>query len=122
ATQHWPRHHPHPCCHGRRPHAGRGAGLPSVHGAVPGPWLDDHAPARVLCRGDGGVLVSGFKGTPGPWELGEDGVWLGSVYSEDGLGIALVYGEGDIDEPRPREEGEANARLIAAAPELLKAL
>jgi len=60
--------------------------------------------------------------TPGPWELGEDGVWLGSVYSEDGLRIALVYGEWDIDEPRPREEGEANARLIAAAPELLKAL
>src|SRR5690606_23383477 len=60
--------------------------------------------------------------TPGPWELGEDGVWLGSVYSEDGLRIALVYGEWDIDEPRPREEGEANARLIAATPDLLAAL
>lgn len=52
--------------------------------------------------------------TPGPWELGEKrGVWVGPVVMADNgsRGVAFVCGESD-----------ANARLIAAAPELLAAL
>lgn len=81
--------------------------------------------------------MSEFKGTPGPWtlvsgynifsELGADGgdgykapendgwliatVELGRVFSEDGEIIELGHGV-----------ARANARLIAAAPELLEAL
>ncbi len=55
------------------------------------------------------------KHTAGPWEsqatAGHDIHGQSSVYSEcDGKDIAIVY------------DGEANARLIAAAPELLEAL
>jgi hypothetical protein len=52
--------------------------------------------------------------TPGPWAVGKHrGVWVGPVISaEDGRkGVAFVCGESN-----------ANARLIAAAPELLAAL
>ena len=52
--------------------------------------------------------------TPGPWIVGEHrGVWVGPVIRAEGghKGIAVVVGESD-----------ANARLIAAAPELLATL
>ena len=52
--------------------------------------------------------------TPGPWSVGDKrGVWVGPVVTaEDGKrGVAFVCGESD-----------ANARLLAAAPELLAAL
>jgi hypothetical protein len=52
--------------------------------------------------------------TPGPWTVGDKrGVWVGPVISaEDGRkGVAFVCGESD-----------GNARMIAAAPELLSAL
>lgn len=52
--------------------------------------------------------------TPGPWIVGEHrGVWVGPVIRAEGghKGIAFVVGESD-----------ANARLIAAAPELLATL
>lgn len=51
--------------------------------------------------------------TPGPWGVGEKrGVWVGPVVMADsrGRGVAFVCGESD-----------ANARLIAAAPDLLAA-
>jgi hypothetical protein len=53
--------------------------------------------------------------TPGPWEsqhtAGHDTHGQTAIYAEaDGKDIAIVY------------DGEANARLIAAAPELLRAL
>lgn len=49
--------------------------------------------------------------TPGPWTVGEHrGVWVGPVVHADGKGVAFVVGSED------------NARLIAAAPELLAAL
>ena len=61
--------------------------------------------------------------TPGPWELGDEGVYIGSVYDADGLRVAFVYFQDEKSETgRPRQEEEANARLIAAAPDLLEAL
>lgn len=67
------------------------------------------------------------KHTPGPWEMGEAGSW------EDGLRTATEYfvrRPGDdvaiasdiIDPANDDTPSEANARLIAAAPELLAAL
>ncbi len=60
--------------------------------------------------------------TPGPW------IYAYSPYtSQDGKEIPAfeVHGEEkvcDTNENRPGEEQEANARLIATAPELLEAL
>lgn len=58
------------------------------------------------------------KHTPGPWYVGREDQNTGEieVVSEDRPYICLVF-PGAIDEVTP-----ANARLIAAAPELLEAL
>lgn len=56
-----------------------------------------------------------FKGTPGPWKIGkypDNDV----VFGPDGHGVAW------IEDTTASGEEEANARLIAAAPELLEAL
>src|SRR5512138_3134996 len=72
--------------------------------------------------------MSAFKGTPGPWSVTHD--------AERGLRdeVAVCYGAGRdgalyvvaersaFDTPDFRAMREANARLIAAAPELLDAL
>ena len=56
-----------------------------------------------------------FKGTPGPW-TGKD---VGIAKQDDaGLQLGFIM---TFDEKR-RDECAANARLIAAAPELLEAL
>jgi hypothetical protein len=62
--------------------------------------------------------MSAFKGTPGPWETGDDVILcadpdmiIGSVFPFDRDGTGFTYGE----------VTKANARLIAAAPELLEA-
>jgi len=51
--------------------------------------------------------------TPGPWDAyetaGHDRHGQSAVYDQNGKDIAIVY------------DGDANARLIAAAPELLEA-
>ncbi len=52
------------------------------------------------------------KYTPAPWRLSEEN----NVWSEGGIRIANVCPQSD------GAEKEANARLIAAAPELLAAL
>ena len=55
------------------------------------------------------------KGTPGPWKIGnypDNDV----VFGPDGHGVAW------IEDTTASCEEEANARLIAAAPELLEAL
>ena len=65
------------------------------------------------------------KHTPAPWSLGSPGDGeIGSVYCDNSLGsrIAIVYGPAQKFTIFPREEEEANARLIAAAPDLLEAL
>ena len=51
--------------------------------------------------------------TPGPWHV-ESG---DEVRAADGWEVAYIYGAS-----RQRVDWEANARLIAAAPELLEAL
>lgn len=66
-----------------------------------------------------------MKHTPGPWELGRfyptfEGAKISSAeitqVGEMGI-LGMVYRP-----DRSREEGEANARLFAAAPQLLTAL
>jgi hypothetical protein len=69
-----------------------------------------------------GLAMSEFKGTRGPWKIGtaislptKDLAVFPSA--ETGLCICLVSPKGCIS-----YEDEANAKLIAAAPELLSAL
>ena len=64
-----------------------------------------------------------FKGTPGPWIIRRGasnmkGIISGFRWS----GFAKVYLSIKDGNPSDRAEGEANAALIAAAPELLVAL
>ena len=57
--------------------------------------------------------------TPGPWQMG------GELISKEGsnLEIASVWSESANRKLSPRQsEADANARLIAAAPELLEVL
>ena len=54
--------------------------------------------------------------TPGPWEVSDTGA---NIYGATGDIVASVHG---LPKPHLTSEGKANARLIAAAPELLKAL
>jgi len=51
--------------------------------------------------------------TPGPWRVDSDGILLGGDFPRD-----IPIGRVNLD----KHDGEANARLIAAAPELLAAL
>lgn len=58
-----------------------------------------------------------FKGTPGPWIEGDC-----SVYAENDSDIAAVYdGQPTSILDMNKDVAQANARLIAAAPELLEA-
>ena len=56
--------------------------------------------------------------TPGPWAYRGNGDDAFTVYSEDRGGIALVH-DPLAQEMGRMDEIEANARLMAAAPELL---
>lgn len=60
--------------------------------------------------------------TPGPWECGT-GDYSGGVYCDNEFGsrVAIVYGKGQDWPVFSREEEEANARLIAAAPDFSEA-
>lgn len=64
-----------------------------------------------------------IKHTPGPWIVREGDEWTNSIVTREG---ELPNGEPAYWEVasynRRRSEAEANARLIAAAPELLSAL
>jgi hypothetical protein len=63
--------------------------------------------------------------TPGPWEVGSEGNGKpGYVYCNNSLGsaVAIVFGKPLRLTVFSPEEEEANARLIAAAPDLLAAL
>lgn len=64
------------------------------------------------------------KHTPGPWWLQADGVgWYVECTPERGHSVAYVRAEVEEDDPdTPDAEKEANARLIAAAPDLLAVL
>ena len=62
--------------------------------------------------------------TPGPWWLQADGAgWYVECTPERGYSVAYIRSEVAEDDPdTPDAEKEANARLIAAAPDLLEAL
>ncbi|HFD7741096.1 TPA: hypothetical protein ACF54C_004942 [Serratia marcescens] len=71
---------------------------------------------------DGENVMSGFKGTPGPWEVDRNNVHSGRIAT-----IHHCIGNDWVeiwspDWPDTEEKQEANARLISAAPELLEAL
>lgn len=58
--------------------------------------------------------------TPGPWSYGQDGIDCWTLFfddSGDGCGDGEVYISDAAD-----DNSEANARLIAAAPDMLQAL
>ena len=61
-----------------------------------------------------------MKHTPGPWEVSEE--WHGDLYID-----SYIEGEGDtalakiVNNVCKTDQAEANARLIAAAPDLLEA-
>lgn len=61
--------------------------------------------------------------THGPWIL-DSAAAEGAVYCSDATGsiVARTRGDGFEYAPRPTEEWTANARLIAAAPDLLASL
>lgn len=72
--------------------------------------------------------MSAFKGTPGPWEVVENPDSGGgdtvisnaaSIYSDDETYVADVYRGCVGSESVTHNQQIANARLIAAAPELL---
>ena len=52
--------------------------------------------------------------TPGPWSESPDG---STIYGVDGVPVARIAAAG-----RPGDARSANARLIAAAPDMLEAL
>ena len=56
--------------------------------------------------------------TPGPWKMDRDRAILGQGHGTRGLHGAIA----DVYSWVGTEEADANARLIAAAPELLEAL
>lgn len=63
-----------------------------------------------------------FKGTPGPWETCRNNVHTGRIAT-----IHHCFGNDwvevwSLDWPDTEEKQEANAKLIAAAPDLLEAL
>ncbi|OZI38998.1 hypothetical protein CEG14_05535 [Bordetella genomosp. 1] len=64
------------------------------------------------------------KHTPGPWARDIGSGFGCDVRAENGRKVAATWGinSGDPHRPAYRAECDANARLIAAAPELLEAL
>ena len=61
--------------------------------------------------------------TPGPWDVDDDTMEIFSITPGHSTGwIAKVLGNDDNGRPLTAEEMESNARLIAAAPEMLKEL
>jgi hypothetical protein len=61
------------------------------------------------------------KYTPGPWKTLSWGQTI-AINSNDYMGIAHINAGGDSDKGIPSQLDRDNARLIAAAPELLEAL
>lgn len=68
--------------------------------------------------------MSDTKHTPGPWEWErefEDAGRPGHHYTRPASSVLIIYGDGHEDCWRLEGASDANARLIAAAPELLEA-
>ena len=65
--------------------------------------------------------MSAPKHTPGPWAILETGCAHPTITNGIGVNVCTVSGT-DMGYMLPAEEERANARLIAAAPELLAML
>ena len=64
-----------------------------------------------------------FKGTPGPWRVSEKhGDLIDIRYNNNGIGAISLNLAHVVARQSWLKEAEANAKLIAAAPELLEAL
>lgn len=63
-----------------------------------------------------------FRGTPGPWVRELAGRGIGPVSKDDDQSYGMVIPVAYVDFGESDEVQNANARLIAAAPELLTAL
>lgn len=63
-----------------------------------------------------------FRGTPGPWVRESVGRGIGPVSEDDDQSYGMVIPVAYVDFGESDEVQNANARLIAAAPELLTAL
>ena len=61
-----------------------------------------------------------MKHTSGPWKLRSDALIVGN--NDVNMSIAIAYDKSSAADGVSREEMEANARLIAAAPDMLEAL
>lgn len=57
------------------------------------------------------------KHTPGPWSISYS---TGVVMNQGGSHICRMFSRNKYAKPWPSEEGDANARLISSAPELLE--
>lgn len=66
--------------------------------------------------------MAGTKHTPGPWNVNTLPKWHTEVFAGLYLICEAIGGQRHLDEPRNPKQDEANARLIAAAPDLLAAL
>ena len=71
-------------------------------------------------------MKTNTKHTPGPWHIGS-GNGEGSIFADSGrtrleIGGTTLYPICQVNRKWEDEEDEANARLIAAAPNMLKAL
>jgi len=62
------------------------------------------------------------KHTPGPWAYDERFGIVGSVWDAQGDQVAQAAQRVPVEGPRSFDERRANGRLMAAAPDLLKAL
>ena len=63
--------------------------------------------------------------TPGPWSIDDAGAWIniyGSESDDANIVAKIEITDGSTDYLHDQETARANARLIAAAPELLEAL
>ena len=82
-----------------------------------GAWL-----RRIRGRGPHGWCC--VKHTPGPWAVDSDGAgWYIEATPERGHSLAFIASPEFQEEPdTSASEAEANASLIAAAPDLLEAL
>ena len=64
-----------------------------------------------------------FQGTPGPWRVSEKrGDLIDIRHNDNGIGAISLNLAHVVARQSWLKEAEANARLIAAAPELLEAL
>lgn len=93
--------------------------------------IQENQPVRTPLHPDKAPFSDGSEFTPGPWAVfdarGDDAECPG-IEALDGKLSIVVFGEKLTDQEvcgiqgRTVEEAQANARLIAAAPDLLEAL